>query len=152
MYCEKITYEDYNGITRTEEHYFHLSKAEFMKFLTTNGDYTIDQQLQRLSDERKGREVIEIIEHMVDISYGKKSLDGRRFEKSPEILKEFKETEGYSEFFFELVTDANRAARFVAGILPKSLMDEVRRDLDKNRESVPIPKELETAINNLNNA
>ena len=36
MLCKKIKYTDYNGNEREEEFYFNLSKAEIMKWLTTN--------------------------------------------------------------------------------------------------------------------
>lgn len=137
MYCKEIVYEDYNGVERKEKHYFHLTKAEFLKFLTTNGEYTIDQQLEALANKRRGKDVIEIIEHLVDVSYGQKSLDGKRFEKSPEMLKEFKETDGYSEFFFNLVTDAEEAAKFVAGILPEKMLKDVKKTIAENPDSVP---------------
>lgn len=137
MFVKKITYEDFNGVERTEDHYFHLSKTEFLKFLVTNGEYTIDQQLEMLTKKGRGKDVIEIIEHLVDISYGQKSLDGKRFEKSPEILKEFKETDAYSEYFFELVTNADEAAKFIAGILPAKMMEDARKTLKENPDSVP---------------
>lgn len=144
MYCETIKFEDYNGVERVEKHYFNLNKTEFLKFLSTDEGYTIDQKLDMLAEQRKGRAVIEIIEQLVDISYGRKSLDGRRFEKDDQILKAFKETEGYSEFFYELVTDADKAAKFVTGILPKKLMDEVRAELEKGEKE--IPEEIRQAI------
>jgi hypothetical protein len=52
------------------------------------------------------------------MSYGKKSDDGRRFIKSPELSKEFTETEAFSELFMELAGDADAAAAFVNGIVP----------------------------------
>lgn len=146
MYCKEIIFEDYAGNERNEKHYFHLTKAEFLKFLVTNGEYTIDQQLKWLSEKSRGKDVINILENLVDISYGQKSLDGRKFEKSPEILADFKGTEGYSEFFFSLVTDADEAAKFVAGILPAKLMDEVKAEMEK--DDTDIPEELKEAINN----
>lgn len=47
-----------------------------------------------------------------------KSSDGKRFEKSEEISKAFEQTEAYSELFMELVTDAEKAAAFINGIIP----------------------------------
>ena len=53
-------------------------------------------------------------------AYGEKSLDGKRFIKSPEISVAFSQTEAYSKFFMELVTDPDAAAAFVNGIAPAS--------------------------------
>ena len=58
-------------------------------------------------------------EHFEDLilrSYGKKSLDGKQFEKSPEMSIAFQQTEAYSELVVELLSDANAAAAFVNGI------------------------------------
>lgn len=125
MYKRTITFEDYDGNTRTEEHYFNLNKAEIIRWLTTGGDYTLDKKLERLTQERNGKEIMNLFEEMIHLSYGRKSLDGRRFEKSPEIWANFYETEAYSELFTELVTDAKAASDFLSGVIPKSLSEEV---------------------------
>ena len=53
-------------------------------------------------------------------SYGEKSADGKRFIKTPEIAEAFSQTEAYSVLFMELATNADSAAAFVNGIIPKS--------------------------------
>ena len=53
-------------------------------------------------------------------SYGEKSADGKRFIKTPEISEAFSQTEAYSVLFMELATDADAAAAFVNGIIPKT--------------------------------
>ena len=40
--------------------------------------------------------------------------------KREEISKEFSETEAYSDLYIELATDADAAAEFVNGIVPKA--------------------------------
>ena len=52
-------------------------------------------------------------------AYGKKSDDGRRFIKTPEISEEFAQTEAYSDLFMLLATNAEEAAKFVNGIVPQ---------------------------------
>lgn len=137
MLKKTITYEDYEGQERTEEHFFHLTKAELIKWLTTTGDYTLDRVLQRLAEERNGKRVMEIFEDLIKRSYGKKSLDGRRFEKSEEFTKEFMETEAYSILFMELVTDAEKAAEFVNGIIPNDLAGELAKIMKEHPEGIP---------------
>lgn len=137
MYTKTITYIDYDGNERTEEHSFNLSQAELIKFLTTNGDYTLDKMLLKLQEERNGKEIIRIFEELVYMSYGKKSLDGRRFDKSEEVKKEFMETEAYSQLFTELVTDAKAAAEFVNKIIPKKLAEQVQKAIEENPNGIP---------------
>lgn len=137
MYCKKIEFEDYDGNKRVEDHYFHLNRAEIIKWLTTNGEYTLDKLVMRLSSEKNGKKIMEIFESLIKLSYGRKSLDGRKFEKSEEIWNDFYQTEAYSELFTELVTDANKAADFVNRIIPKSLADDVQKIIKENPEGIP---------------
>lgn len=137
MYKETITYEDYNGVERTEDHYFHMNKAEVIRWITTNGEYTLDQVIRQDTMKGNGKAIIEAFEDLIHRSYGRKSLDGKRFEKSEEIFKEFYETEAYSEFFMGIVTDAKKAAKFFNGVIPKSLADEAERLMKENPDSIP---------------
>lgn len=137
MLRKTITFENYDGEMLTEDFYFNLNRAELTKWLTTSGDYTLDKVLDRLSKERNGKKIMEIFEEMIRMSYGKKSLDGRRFEKSEEIWNDFYQTEAYSVLFTELVTDAAKAAEFVNQIIPKGLAEEVNKLMQKYPDGVP---------------
>lgn len=137
MLKKTIEFEDYDGNIRKEDHYFNLNKAEVIKWLTTTGDYTLDKVLDRLSTERNGKKIMEIFEGLIHLSYGKKSLDGRKFEKTDEIWNDFYQTEAYSVLFTELVTDARKAAEFVNRIIPKSLSDEVEKIIKENPQALP---------------
>lgn len=137
MYAKVIKFEDYNGVKREEEHFFNLNKAEVIKWLTTSGDYTLDKVLERLSKERNGKKIMEIFEEMIKMSYGKPSLDGRKFEKTDDIWNDFYQSGAYSELFSELVTDAAKAADFVNKIIPKDLADEVAKIIKDNPDGIP---------------
>lgn len=136
MHKRSITFEDYDGNIRTEDHYFNMNKAEVIKWITTSGDYTLDKLLERLSKERNGKEIMKIFEDLIHLSYGRKSLDGRKFEKTQEIWDDFYQTEAYSELFTELVTDAKKAAEFVNKIIPKDLASEVGKIIAENPDAI----------------
>lgn len=137
MLKKTIKYEDYEGNLREEDFYFNLNKAEVIKWLTTSGDYTLDKVLIQLSNERNGKEIMKIFEDLIHLSYGVKSLDGRKFIKSEELWEDFHQTEAYSELFSELVMDAEKAADFVNKVIPKSLATEIVKTLAENPEGVP---------------
>lgn len=137
MYKRTITFTDYDDVEREEDHYFNLNKAEVIKWLTTSGDYTLDKVLERLSKERNGKKIMEIFEDLIHRSYGQKSLDGRKFEKTEEIWNNFYQTEAYSVLFTELVTDAAKAAEFVNKIIPKDLASEVEKIIKENPDGIP---------------
>lgn len=154
MLARKIKFTDYDGVEREQEYYFNLNKAETIMWMTTTGEYTLDKVLLRLSEERNGRRIMEIFEDLIRRSYGKKSLDGIRFEKSEEAWLEFYQSEAYSELFSELVTDAKKAAAFVNGIIPSEIAKEVSKTLIENKEGIPaelkdyIPNDLPNIVKN----
>lgn len=137
MLSRVFKYIDYDGNEREETHYFNLNKAETIQWMTTTGEYTLDKLLLRLGEERNGKRIMEIFEDLIRRSYGVKSLDGRRFEKSEELWKSFKETEAYSDLFSELVTDAKKASAFVNAIIPSDIAKEVGKTLIENKDGVP---------------
>lgn len=137
MLEKKIKFTDYDDNVREEVHYFNLNKSETIKWMTTTGEYTLDKVLLRLAEEKNGAKIMAIFEDLIHRSYGRKSLDGRKFEKSEEIWLDFYQTEAYSELFSELVTDAKKAAAFVNGIIPSDIAKEVTKTLQENREGIP---------------
>ena len=137
MLKKTITFTDYDGVSRTEDFYFNLNKAETIKWMTTTGEYTLDKVLLRLAQERNGKKIMEIFEDLLHKSYGRKSLDGRKFEKSEEIWQDFYQTEAYSELFSELVTDAKKASAFINAIIPTVLAEEVAKAMNENKDGIP---------------
>lgn len=132
MVKKTFTYVDFDGETRTEEHFFNLNKAELVKFLTTSDGYTIDKLMLRLSQENNGLKAMEIFEDLIHKSYGRKSLDGRKFEKSEELWLDFKESEPYSMLFMELIGDAAAAAKFIKELLPNDISLEIDKILKED--------------------
>lgn len=116
------TYTDYDGNERTEDFYFNLNKAELMEMeLSTDGG--LETMIKELQSTMDGKRIVAVFKDLVLKSYGKKSPNGRNFVKSPEISKDFSETEAYSQIFMRLATDAEYAAKFVNGIVPMEKQD-----------------------------
>ena len=123
MLKETIKYTDYNGIERTEDFWFHLSKAELMEWeMGTTGGLT--EMIKRIVDAQDAPAIIKIFKELVLKAYGQKSPDGKRFIKSEELATEFSQTEAYSQLFMELATDADKAAAFVNGIMPSDIAEK----------------------------
>lgn len=116
MTKKTITYVDLNGVERTEDFYFDLSKPEIVKMqASAKGGY--DVQLRSIAASPNGALIMEFFENFIKRAYGEKSDDGRRFMKSEEISRAFMETPAYEALFEELVTDAGAAADFVNAVL-----------------------------------
>lgn len=120
MLKKTITYTDYNGVERTEDFYFNLSKPEVVKMQSSvKGGY--DVQLKSIGFGADGATIMETFEELICKSYGEKSEDGRRFMKSEDISNAFMQTPAYEVLFEELVTNADAAAKFVNGIMPSNM-------------------------------
>ena len=117
MLKKTITYTDYNGVERTEDFFFNLTKAEIMEMEmgTTGG---MAEMIQRIVDAQDAPAIIKVFKELILKAYGEKSPDGKRFMKSEEISKGFESTEAYSILFMELASDADKAAEFVNRITP----------------------------------
>lgn len=123
MLKKTVTYEDYNGTERTEDFYFNLNKAEIteMELGTTGG---LSEMIKKVVATQDAPAIIKIFKDLVLKAYGEKSADGRRFIKiAPDghrLADDFAQTEAYSQIFMELAFDADAAAKFVNGIVPKT--------------------------------
>ena len=139
MIKKTISYTDYDGNQRTDDYYFNMSKPELIEWQAseTGG---LDKKIERISKEQDVKKVIELMKEIIQMSYGVKSDDGKRFIKNQEVLDEFMQSEAYSELFMELATDADKAAEFINGILPAGLADEVKKLEAAGATVVEMPK------------
>jgi len=119
MLKKTMTYTDFDGVQRTEDFYFNLSKAEILEMeLGTDGG--MGEMLRRIVAAQDKKRIINMFKDIVLKAYGEKTPDGKRFVKSKELSEAFSQTEAYSDLFMELATDGKAAADFVNSIIPKS--------------------------------
>lgn len=120
MLKKDFTYKDLDGDTVTKTWYFNLSTAELAKMhLTADGD--IVAKLQNVVASKDGKAIIDAFEDIIRRSVGKRGSDGKSFVKSTDIAEEFMGSEAYSDFFVQLVTNAEAAAEFINGVMPADL-------------------------------
>lgn len=125
MLTKKIKAEDFDGNLREETFYFNLSRSELTKMeLSINGG--LSSLLQKISETQDIVEVKNLLERFIDLSYGVKSLDGRKLEKTEEALKDFKSTNFYDELFMELISDASKAADFINSVVPTDVSEKAK--------------------------
>jgi hypothetical protein len=121
MLKKTFTYTDYNGVERTEDHYFNLNKAEILELeaSTTGG---LSEHIKRIVAAQDMPAIYNIFKTIVMMSYGVKSEDGKRFIKKDKngypLAEEFAQTEAFSDLIYELATNDKAAADFMNGIVP----------------------------------
>lgn len=137
MLKKNIEFEDFNGNIRKEDHYFNLTKSEIMKMeMSTKGGMT--EMINNIIASQDTPAILKIFEDLVAASYGRKSLDGREFEKSEEIFNKFKSSNAYDKLFMELISDPKKAADFFNGLVPKDLAEKVQEEMKNNPDLVAL--------------
>ena len=123
MLKKTFTYTNYNGVERTEDHYFNLTKAEILELeATTTGG--LSEYIKRIVAAQDMPSIYNLFKTIVMKAYGQKSDDGKRFIKIDRsgypLAEEFAQTEAFSELIYELATDDKAAAAFMNSIVPNA--------------------------------
>lgn len=116
MYKKLIKYEDFNGVQREETHYFNLSKAELME-MELSTEAGVEEMIRMLIATRDNAKIVKIYKDLILKSYGIKSEDGTRFIKTQELRDAFEQSNAYSEFFLELMTNTDEQTAFINGVI-----------------------------------
>ena len=135
MIKRTITYTDFNGTSRTEDFYFHFRESEILELEmgTTGG---LSESLQRIIQSKNEPAIVETFKELVAKAYGIKSPDGRSSIKNKDVLDAFIYTDAYSKLFMELATDDVKAANFVEGIMPSSMISKIKDGSTTNLKPV----------------
>lgn len=136
MIKKTVNYLDFDGNERTEVLYFNLTKTELVEIAmglpdglsesvgtdpnNINETTVVSKVLETLGN--KG--VLDFIKKIVLKSYGIKSPDGRRFEKSEEISREFSQTLAYDTVIMELMTGDDAAITFMNNLIPADVLNK----------------------------
>ncbi len=137
MLKRDITFEDFNGNTVTETHYFNLAKTELMDLELSYED-GLEATLTRIIEANDVKAVLSEFKKIILMSYGIRSEDGKRFIKNDSVREEFSQTAAYDALFMELSTDEGAAATFIKGIVPRDLVNSVTEPI-KTVELPPPP-------------
>lgn len=119
MIVKRIDYVDFNGVKRSENFLFNFMESEIQEMNLRYPDGGLKGRLQKIIDEQDPDTIVDYFKSLIMDSYGVKSGDGKRFEKSKELSEAFSQTPAYSKLFMELSTNTQAAIEFVNGIIPK---------------------------------
>jgi len=122
MFKKPITFEDFDGRTVTEDHYFNLTKTELLQ-LEAQTPGGLSASLQRIGETQDFNRIVHEFTRIVMASYGVRSEDGKRFIKTDQIREEFQQTAAWDALFFELATKAEAASTFITAVFPKDMQN-----------------------------
>lgn len=139
MHRETITYVDYNGIERTEDFYFNLSRTEITE-LEISMPGGLAEYLKKIVNAVNAQEIMASFKKIILSAYGIKSDDGKYLEKSEKISKSFTESPAYDVLFQRLFLsgDVNAASDFINDIIPQ-IKDDAAQKAAENKILTVIP-------------
>lgn len=136
MITKDTKYVDFLGNERTETMHFNLTQVELVEMgmdLPDDIKKEVGDDPSNITEEtamnlmvRLGEKgIMAFLKTVILKSYGVVSEDGRRFEKSEQISKEFSETIAFDNLMMELLADDEAAANFINSLIPSSVADKV---------------------------
>lgn len=146
MFAEVIKYIDFDGNPQEEEVRLNLTKVECKELdLKYESEGGIFQHLKNLIGNKKGDEIpqkpmYEFLKELVEIAYGKKSEDGRRFVKQDKegnkLSYEFMDSAAYFTLMELLLSGDMDIEKFLLNIFP-----DVPEE-DRKKAEVEVRKEF----------
>lgn len=133
MLKKTVTYEDFNGVERTEDLYFHLNELELTELAVDLPEDMLKSVSANPTEEVAGKAlesmgtkgIIEFIKKLLIKSYGVKSEDGYSFIKNEKTTERFKGSGAFSAVVMELMTDDKAASDFVNQIISPKLAAKI---------------------------
>lgn len=138
MLKKTITYTDYDGVERTEDFYFNLTKAELIE-MQLEVDGGLENTLNKMIKTKDTPAIMRMFKKILLASYGVKSDDGRRLMKSAELSAEFTQTPAYDVLFTELCTSDVKVAEFIKAVVPSDLSAQLEAQ-ENQKKNIPAPE------------
>lgn len=135
MFKKSLTYKDWNGVERTEEFRFNLSKTD-IQLLNAKHPGGLFNYMKSCYEAMDVPKMMDFFVMLIMESYGVVSEDGRRFEKSPELSKAFQETKAFDEIFQWLYNEKGAINEFLTKVVPDDLASKVTEALN-DAKSLP---------------
>jgi len=128
---QTITYTDYHDQEQTEDFYFNLTKLEVLE-MEIDFEGGLTAYIEKLTQTTAGAEAYHLFKDILLKSYGVKAADGKTFQKSEEIRRQFEESPAMAELIFSFLQNGVDAAAFVRGLLPTKMIEEAEAEAAKN--------------------
>lgn len=123
MVKREIEYENYEGEKVKEPFYFNLTKAELQEL-----DFEIpggfEGMIEKLKKNPSNIDVVNSFKKILGKAYGEKLPNGKIY-KTKENAEAFFASDAYSELFYWMISDEDNAMKFIEGMLPKEIAENV---------------------------
>lgn len=131
MIKQDITYTNFEGEQETETLYFHLNKVELME-MQVSEKRGLAQYITDIQKAENNKEIFRLFKEIVLRAYGERSEDGKKFIKNERLREEFEGSLAYEELMVKIVTEADFAVKFVNGIMPAGVADQIAAQMGQD--------------------
>jgi hypothetical protein len=148
MIKQTVTYTNFNDEEVTEDLYFHLSKTELIDLELSHegGLSTILPEMVKGGDVAK---IMELFKRIIQMSYGTRSADGKKFVKDEEVTKEFMTSPAFDALFMQLVSTPEAATDFITGMVPKDLLAQMELEAAASEQPAWVKEDREPTSHEL---
>lgn len=136
-----IKYTDFNDNARTQEFYFYLSKRDIQALdAKYQEDGGLSGRFNIIVNDRDARRLLETVEDLILLSYGVKSEDGTKFNKSEKVREDFRWSAAYETLFDELTDmkeNTDKFSDFLRKILPNDVQAQIAKAESEGKVEMP---------------
>jgi hypothetical protein len=144
MLKKTLTYKDLDGNEITEDFYFNISKDEIAVLeLSMPGGFSAHFQRIMEASQPDGAYIMKTFRDLIAQSVGRRSEDNKSFLKGDTIRDAFMYSDAYTVLFMELVTEADKAAEFFKGVMPKDLQEQLEKLEAENAKAGNTPTPIQ---------
>ncbi len=130
MIKKSITFTDFDGNVKTEEHWFHIPahKIVLLEYSRKGGLTSIIPDLIKAAEDGDAKELLDIFTEIIRTSYGIRT-DDAHFEQPEEEVRKFLASQAWDALWMELATNVNSVTNFLIGIMPEEVREDVRKSV-----------------------
>lgn len=128
MFKKTMTYYDLNGTQHTTDLHFNLTTIELSRFSEKySPGVSLEQYISDAVNSGNNFKIINTLADLVLEAYGKKSDDGLRFVKNPQIREDFENSVVFAEFLEDLIMDEKLALEFTNSLLESKVIKQAQQ-------------------------
>lgn len=129
-----IQFENFDGETVSEDLYFHLNIKELQAM--EEWPVPLTKRIADLTNTQDGKKAFELMRDIIEVAYGERSEDGKRFVKNEEVLKNFTQGLAYDEVIIKFIDGSMDLAKFIEGLLPKKVFELAKKNAKDSHDEV----------------
>lgn len=139
-----VTYENFDGENVTEDLYFHLNIKELQEM--ENWDPSLTERIAKLTKTEDGKDAFNLMRDIIEVAYGERASDGKRFLKSPEIRNMFTEGLAYDEVIIQFLDGTTDLGKFIEGLLPKKVFELAKKNSKSEVEEYLVKYDIDPKL------